>query len=72
MSRDNDRRAIAWFLLLLLALIAMRGENTFTLAPIAALVARVVVFYFPRKNKSAAGQGWQPFWRSRRSASPSA
>ncbi|MGZ5441888.1 MAG: hypothetical protein ACXW4P_06120 [Thermoanaerobaculia bacterium] len=49
--RDTDRRLLALVLLAILATAILRFTDTriatITLAPIAALLARVVAFYFP-------------------------
>ena len=51
MSDEHIRRGITWFLLLLLAIVALSGDDGkgtgLILAVIGALIARVVAFYFP-------------------------
>lgn len=53
MSPEHFRGGIAWFLLTLLAVVAVNGgdgkEIALTLTPIAALLARVIAYYFPRQ-----------------------
>ena len=68
MSSELQRRSITFFLLTLLAIVALheRDARTLTLAlgTVAALLARVVAFYFPR---SASGRKRMQPKRNRRS-----
>lgn len=52
MSHESIRRLIALFLLVLLAVVALRSEAkeiAFRVAPIAALLLAAMRFYFPRR-----------------------
>lgn len=61
MPLDTDRRAITFFLLILLAVVALKTGDvrtiTLTLAPTTALLARMVAFYFPCGRRHARSAG---------------
>ena len=57
MSRESLRRSITFFLLMLLAVVALRGGDgkdvALTLGPIGALLVIAMRFYFASKRNGA-------------------